>query len=162
MAPLHHAVLVEWLADALRRSECVLAVEEQGVSDLGRLAVHQVGMPCDLARLLEVADRHGLPVVEDAACAIGSEILWDGSWERIGRPHGTIACFSFHPRKVISTGDGGMITTTDPDLDATFRLLRQHGMSVNARDRHGSNTVIFVDGRVLAKKIDILTDATTK
>ena len=113
------------------------------------LAVHQVGMPCDLRGLLEVAERHGLPVVEDAACAIGSEIEWDGRWAMIGKPHGTIACFSFHPRKVISTGDGGMLTTNDPQLDATFRLLRQHGMSVNDRQRHGSNTVIFEEHAVL-------------
>ena len=113
------------------------------------LAVHQVGMPCDMAGLLVVAERHGLPVVEDAACAIGSEILWDGQWERVGRPRGTIACFSFHPRKVISTGDGGMLTTSDPELDATFRLLRQHGMSVNDRERHGSNRVIFEEHSVL-------------
>lgn len=113
------------------------------------LAVHQVGMPCDMKRLLEVADRHGVPVVEDAACAIGSEILWDGRWEKIGRPHGRIACFSFHPRKVISTGDGGMLATDDPELDATFRLLRQHGMSVNDRDRHGSSRVIFEEHAVL-------------
>jgi dTDP-4-amino-4,6-dideoxygalactose transaminase len=113
------------------------------------LAVHQVGMPCDMARVLRVADRYGLPVVEDAACAIGSEILWEGEWQRIGRPHGVIACFSFHPRKVISTGDGGMLTTADPELDAKFRLLRQHGMSVNDRERHGSNTVIFEEHSVL-------------
>ena len=61
-----------------------------------------------------IAARHGLPVIEDAACAIGSEILWDGRWEKIGRPHGDIACFSFHPRKVITTGDGGMLTTAIP------------------------------------------------
>jgi dTDP-4-amino-4,6-dideoxygalactose transaminase len=113
------------------------------------LAVHQVGMPCDMAALLDIADRHGLPLVEDAACAIGSEIQWHGEWQRIGRPHGVIACFSFHPRKVVSTGDGGMLTTSDPELDATFRLLRQHGMSVNDRQRHGSNTVIFEEHSVL-------------
>lgn len=106
-------------------------------------------MPCDMSAMLSVADRHGLPVVEDAACAIGSELLWDGRWQRIGRPHGTIACFSFHPRKVISTGDGGMLTTADADLDATFRLLRQHGMSVNDRERHGSNRVVFEEHTVL-------------
>src|SRR5512135_2061639 len=81
------------------------------------LCVHQVGMPCDLGAILEIAYRHGLPVVEDAACAIGSEIRRDGWWERIGRPHGDVACFSFHPRKVITTGDGGMITTSDPEWD---------------------------------------------
>lgn len=107
------------------------------------LTVHQAGMPCDLTRLLEVADEHRLPVIEDAACAIGSEIFWDGAFEPVGRPHGRVACFSFHPRKVITTGDGGMITTDDPALDARFRLLRQHGMSVSDRVRHRANEVIF-------------------
>jgi dTDP-4-amino-4,6-dideoxygalactose transaminase len=113
------------------------------------LVVHQVGMPCDLAPIIEIADRHGVPVVEDAACAIGSETLWDGEWQRIGRPHGRVACFSFHPRKVISTGDGGMLTTSDAALDAKFRLLRQHGMSVNDRERHGSDSVVFEEHSVL-------------
>ena len=55
-------------------------------------------------------------MIEDAACALGSELSIDGRWERIGRPHGVMACFSFHPRKVITTGDGGMITTHDGAL----------------------------------------------
>ncbi len=113
------------------------------------LTVHQMGMPCDMAGLLAVANAHGLPVIEDAACAIGSEILWEGRWERIGRPHGVVSCFSFHPRKVMSTGDGGMLTTSDPALDARFRLLRQHGMSVNDRVRHGSPQVIFEEHSVI-------------
>jgi dTDP-4-amino-4,6-dideoxygalactose transaminase len=107
------------------------------------LAVHQLGMPCDLAALLAIAKRRDVPVVEDAACAIGSEINWQGQWERIGRPRGDVACFSFHPRKLLSTGDGGMLTTSDPELDRTFRLLRQHGMSVPAAVRHASDQVIF-------------------
>jgi dTDP-4-amino-4,6-dideoxygalactose transaminase len=107
------------------------------------LAVHQVGLPCDLEAVLQIADRHRLPVIEDAACAIGSEIRFRGRWETIGRPHGTIACFSFHPRKVITTGDGGMLTTRDPALDRKFRLLRQHAMSVSDRQRHAAQTVVF-------------------
>jgi dTDP-4-amino-4,6-dideoxygalactose transaminase len=107
------------------------------------LCVHQIGMPCDLRRIVEIAQRHSLPVIEDAACAIGSEILWDGRWQKIGMPHADIACFSFHPRKVISTGDGGMITTGNPEWDRKFRLLRQHAMSVPDTVRHGSNQVIF-------------------
>jgi dTDP-4-amino-4,6-dideoxygalactose transaminase len=107
------------------------------------MPVHQVGLPCDMAAILAVAARHGLPVVEDAACAIGSELSVDGEWQRIGRPHGVVACFSFHPRKVITTGDGGMITTNDPALDRQFRLLRQHGMSVSDTARHAAKTVIF-------------------
>lgn len=107
------------------------------------LVVHQMGMPCDLRTIVDIAKRHNLPVIEDAACAIGSEILWDGQWERIGKPHGDIACFSFHPRKVITTGDGGMITTNNPDWDKQFRLWRQHGMSVPDTVRHGAKQVIF-------------------
>ena len=107
------------------------------------MPVHQIGLPCDMAAMLAVADRHNLPVVEDAACAIGSQIKVGQNWERIGRPHGTVACFSFHPRKVITTGDGGMLTTQDPELDRKFRLLRQHGMSVSDTVRHAAKTVVF-------------------
>jgi dTDP-4-amino-4,6-dideoxygalactose transaminase len=107
------------------------------------LCVHQIGMPCDLVRLVEIAARHKLPLIEDAACAIGSEIRWDGNWERIGKPHGDAACFSFHPRKVLSTGDGGMITTRHKEWDARFRLWRQHSMSVPDTVRHGADTIIF-------------------
>jgi perosamine synthetase len=107
------------------------------------LCVHQMGMPCDLARLVPMARSRGLPLIEDAACAIGSEILWDDQWQRIGRPHGDVACFSFHPRKIISTGDGGMITTPHESWDRKFRLLRQHAMSVPDTARHGAAQVIF-------------------
>jgi dTDP-4-amino-4,6-dideoxygalactose transaminase len=108
------------------------------------MPVHQIGMPCDMPAILKVAERHGLPVVEDAACAVGSEIRSaSGAWEKVGRPHGTVACFSFHPRKLLTTGDGGMLTTRDASLDARFRLLRQHSMSVSDRVRHAANTVIF-------------------
>ena len=107
------------------------------------LCVHQIGMPCDLRRIVPVAQHHRIPLIEDAACAIGSELLWDGHWEKIGRPHGDVACFSFHPRKVISTGDGGMLTTRHAEWDRQFRLLRQHAMSVPDTVRHGSSEVIF-------------------
>jgi perosamine synthetase len=107
------------------------------------MPVHQMGMPCDMDAILKVAKRHGLPVVEDAACGIGSELLVNGSLEKIGRPHGTIACFSFHPRKLLTTGDGGMLTTADPELDRKFRLLRQHSMDVPDTVRHASKTVVF-------------------
>ncbi|MEQ1545111.1 DegT/DnrJ/EryC1/StrS family aminotransferase [Methyloglobulus sp.] len=107
------------------------------------LCVHQIGMPCDLTAIVEIARRYSIPVIEDAACGVGSEILWQGQWEKIGKPHGDIACFSFHPRKVISTGDGGMITTANVEWDEKFRLLRQHGMNVPDTVRHGASQVIF-------------------
>jgi perosamine synthetase len=107
------------------------------------LAVHQMGMPCNLEPLCAIARRRAIALIEDAACAIGSEIRWEGRWEKIGKPHGDMACFSFHPRKVLSTGDGGMITTANKRWDAHFRALRQHAMSVPDTVRHGSDKVIF-------------------
>ena len=107
------------------------------------LCVHQIGMPCDLGTIVPIARQYGIPLIEDAACAIGSEILWDGRWERIGKPHGDIACFSFHPRKVITTGDGGMVTTSRREWDEKIRLWRQHAMSTTDTVRHHSDTVVF-------------------
>jgi dTDP-4-amino-4,6-dideoxygalactose transaminase len=118
---------------------------ERAVTPLTRaiLCVHQIGMPCDLRRLSEIAVRHGLRLVEDAACAAGSEILVDGAWQRVGRPHGDVATFSFHPRKVLCTGDGGMITSRDPEIAGKCRLWRQHGMDTSSAARHGSPKVVF-------------------
>lgn len=113
------------------------------------LCVHQIGMPCDLKAILDIAHQHSLPVIEDAACAIGSAICWNDKREKIGKPHGDIACFSFHPRKVISTGDGGMITTANPEWDKQFRLWRQHGMSVPNAVRHNAKEVAFESYPVL-------------
>ncbi len=118
---------------------------EEAITERTRaiMPVHQMGLPCNLPAILGIARRHGLPVIEDAACASGSEILWDGRFERIGRPHGDVACFSFHPRKILTTGDGGMITTSNAEIDGRARLLRQHGMSVSDRARHASAGVVF-------------------
>lgn len=107
------------------------------------LCVHQVGMPCDMDAIMAVARTHGLRVVEDAACALGSEMQFDGSWRQVGNPAGDVACFSLHPRKVVTVGDGGVLTTRDAALDARFRLLRQHGMTVPDTVRHNSQQVIF-------------------
>jgi perosamine synthetase len=118
---------------------------EKVITDRTRaiLCVHQMGMPCDIKAILDVASRHSVHVVEDAACAAGSEIFWNGAWEKIGKPHGDVACFSFHPRKAITTGDGGMIITSNRDWDARLRLLRQHGMDVPDTSRHAAKEVIF-------------------
>lgn len=89
------------------------------------LTVHQIGIPCDLSKIASLASQYRLPLVEDAACAIGSR--YHG--EPIGKPHGDIACFSFHPRKILTTGDGGMITCKNAALDQQMRLWRQHGMT---------------------------------
>lgn len=107
------------------------------------LCVHQMGMPCDLKAILDIGRRHNLRVVEDAACAVGSEIFWNGNWERIGKPHADVACFSFHPRKLLTTGDGGILTTANTEMDRKFRLWRQHGMSLPDLVRHSSPKVMF-------------------
>ncbi|MDQ6840013.1 MAG: DegT/DnrJ/EryC1/StrS family aminotransferase [Actinomycetota bacterium] len=107
------------------------------------VCVHQMGMPADLAAILPIAAEHGVAVIEDAACAVGSEILWGDRWEPIGRPHGMAACFSFHPRKLVTTGDGGMVTTGDAGFDRQVRGARAHGMSVAAHARHEADKVTF-------------------
>ncbi|MDO8535870.1 MAG: DegT/DnrJ/EryC1/StrS family aminotransferase [Candidatus Omnitrophota bacterium] len=109
---------------------------------MGRVAaiipVHQMGMPCSLDVILSLARKFNIPVVEDAACAIGSEMMISGRREMVGSPRGDIACFSFHPRKVVTTGDGGMLVTANARYDRRFRLLRQHGMNVSDRVRHSA------------------------
>lgn len=92
------------------------------------LCAHQLGMPCAIGQLRQLARARGLVLIEDAACAVGSEVEIDGRWERVGRPHGDIACFSFHPRKLLTTGEGGAVTTSDPELVRRCRSLRQHAM----------------------------------
>lgn len=102
------------------------------------LLVHQVGMPADIDAFKALCDRKGLLLIEDAACAIGS--AYKG--QRIG-VHSDLVCFSFHPRKVITTGDGGMITTRNESMMRRMKILRQHGMSINDRERHLSSRVLF-------------------
>jgi perosamine synthetase len=102
------------------------------------LVVHQIGLPSPLSEICQIAASHGLVVIEDAACAIGSQ--YQG--RPIGSPHGSMACFSFHPRKILTTGEGGMITTADEKLAGRLRTLRQHAMTVSDLTRHSSSQVV--------------------
>ena len=102
--------------------------------------VHQIGMPADIDEFKKLCDEHNLKLIEDAACAAGSSY----KGKKIGS-HSDIVCFSFHPRKVITTGEGGMLTTSNPDYIKRTKLLRQHGMSVNDRIRHESGKLLFED-----------------
>jgi len=102
------------------------------------LLVHQMGMPADIRAFQALCNRYSLKLIEDAACAAGSS--YHG--QKIGS-HSDLVCFSFHPRKVITTGDGGMITTSNEAFYKRLKLLRQHGMSINDRERHLSSRVIF-------------------
>lgn len=95
--------------------------------------VHFAGQACDLDELVGIAAAQGITVIEDAAHAVGTEL----KGRRIGS-HGTTACFSFHPIKNITTGEGGMITTGRADLADKFRLLRFHGVNRDAWSRYGN------------------------
>jgi dTDP-4-amino-4,6-dideoxygalactose transaminase len=97
------------------------------------IVVDQGGVPVDLAPIRELCDARGIVVVEDAACGAGSTYR--------GRPVGAgaeITAWSFHPRKIVTTGEGGMLTTSRSDWAARARRLREHGMSVSAAARHAS------------------------
>ncbi len=100
--------------------------------------VHQIGLPADMDAFAGLAERFGVAIVEDAACAIGAR--------HRGRPIGSLgfpACFSFHPRKVVTCGEGGMIATSDPALAERLRRLRQHSMDRSALDRHAARRVVI-------------------
>ena len=96
--------------------------------------VHQGGVPADVDEVRALCSTHGLALIEDAACAAGSSYR--------GRPVGAgseIAAWSFHPRKLLTTGEGGMLTVDDAALAARLRRLREHGMSVSAAERHATD-----------------------
>jgi dTDP-4-amino-4,6-dideoxygalactose transaminase len=102
------------------------------------MPVHQLGLPADMDPFLALAEAHGLALVEDAACAIGARYK--------SRPIGSLgplACFSLHPRKVITTGEGGMIAVHDPAVANRLRQLRQHAMDVSDLARHGARDVVI-------------------
>lgn len=104
-------------------------IQELGADDRDRLRaimpVHQFGLPADMTRIQAVAEEYGVTVLEDAACAIGS------TW--LGRPAGSLGrlgCFSFHPRKVLTTGEGGAVVTDDADVAERLRNVRAHAPSI--------------------------------
>lgn len=102
------------------------------------LAVHQGGVPADVHALRAACADWDLPLVEDAACAIGSTVG--------GKPVGQgalLAAWSFHPRKLVTTGEGGMVTTDDADWALRLRRLREHGMNASAAERHASNKPVL-------------------
>ena len=97
------------------------------------ILVDQAGVPADLAAIRDLCDPRGITVIEDAACAAGSVYR--------GRPvagGASLAAFSFHPRKLLTTGEGGMVVTRDDEVSARLRRLREHGMDVSAAERHRS------------------------
>ena len=107
------------------------------------LPVHLFGLAADMNAINAIAQRHGLWVIEDAACGFGSTLS--------GRHVGTLGhtgCFSFHPRKAITTGEGGMITTNDAQLAERLRCLRDHGAAISDLQRHiGPKPYLLADHR---------------
>jgi len=102
------------------------------------IVADQAGVPADLDAIRALCEPRGIAVIEDAACAAGSVYQ--------GRPAGataSLATFSFHPRKLLTTGEGGMITTPDGDVATRLRRLREHGMNVGAAERHASQQPVI-------------------
>lgn len=87
------------------------------------IPVHEFGQSADMDGVMAFAARHGIEVIEDAACALGAE----HRGQKVGTI-GRLACFSFHPRKAITTGEGGAVTTNDDALANVVRSLRNHGL----------------------------------
>jgi perosamine synthetase len=102
------------------------------------ILVHQCGTPADIQGVHDLCDPLGIAVIEDAACAVGA--TYRGA--PIGN-HSELVAFSFHPRKVITTGEGGMLTTANAEWATRARRLREHGMSLSAAERHagGGSTI---------------------
>jgi len=108
------------LADMLKK---IFSIRENAKKVKVILPVHTFGQMADMPAILEISDRYNVAVVEDAACALGAAIgrKSAGVW-------GTIGCFSFHPRKAITTGEGGMVVTSNSNLVNRIRALRNHGL----------------------------------
>lgn len=104
----------------------------------GIVPVHQFGLCADMQMINEIAKKYKIKVIEDAACALGSKIDETniGNW-------GNTACVSFHPRKSITTGEGGMILTNDEEIYQKVVKLRNHGSSVASSERHKSNVSLL-------------------
>ncbi len=93
------------------------------------IAVHLFGLCSDIDAIREIAGN--IPIVEDAACAAGARYK-----DRYAGSLGTFGCFSFHPRKSVTTGEGGMVTTNNKELSERIQILRNHGASVSEEQRH--------------------------
>ena len=97
--------------------------------------VHQFGLCADMGLILELSEKYSLKVIEDAACALGSMVE-----DNYAGTFGDAGCFSFHPRKVITTGEGGMAVTRDKATESLLRMLRDHGAEASDLSRHNGNT----------------------
>ena len=113
------------------------------------LPVHLAGNVVDLPGLRRLAEPHGAALVEDACHALGTTMAFDNRPERVGDGrHSALACFSFHPVKTMTTGEGGMVTTNDDALAERLRLYRTHGISRDPTGFQHRDLAFDADGAV--------------
>ncbi len=103
------------------------------------IPVHLFGLPAEMDEIKKIADEYSLRIVEDAACGFGAYY----KNKHVGN-FGDIGCFSFHPRKAITTGEGGMLTMSDGKLDELLRALRNHGATISDFERHYSKEAFLL------------------
>lgn len=104
---------------------------------------HQIGIPADVYKIKKLIKNYNIGIIEDAACAIGSKYNFNNKFLSIGKPMGDLTCFSFHPRKLLTTGDGGMVTSNNKLLINKVKLLRNHGMNKDSFKRRKTTKYFF-------------------
>lgn len=121
--------------DVDKLSEILEEMSRAGKKVKAVIPVHLFGLMADMKRIKELSRIYGFAIVEDAACAAGS--MYDGKY---AGSFGDVGCFSFHPRKIITTGEGGMCTTNNEVLAEKLACLRSHGATISEEQRHNSNS----------------------
>lgn len=137
---IHHTGAIPVFADIEEQTynlnpeaaDAVITARTRGI-----VLVHQIGLPADRNAFVALANKRGLVLVEDAACSLGA--IYRG--RRVGG-FGSPTCFSFHPRKMITTGEGGMIVTDNAELVEKARILRSTGASISDLERHKAKGVL--------------------
>lgn len=136
--------LSDYNLDPERLEETLARLKGEGVRPKAVIVAHMFGLMGDMKALDRLAGIYGFRVVEDAACAAGAALDGRpaGSW-------GAVGCFSFHPRKILTTGEGGMCVTSDPEAAELMAALRNHGASLSAAQRAGGGPFLMADFNVL-------------
>ncbi len=123
--------------DAVKLEELLVQDAEKSIKAV--MPVNQFGLCADLETIRSLVDQHGLKMIEDCACSFGSYLH-----DKHSGTFGDTGCFSFHPRKAITTGEGGMVVTNSPEVAVRVSSLRDHGASKSDRDRHGQKGSFFL------------------